>query len=46
MMVLFENTENGEVLKILKTENKDFVNKRNVGVYVCTHTRVHVRDWE
>ena len=46
MVVLFEIMENGEGLKILKTENKDSVNKRSVGVYMGTHMHVRIGDWE
>lgn len=45
MVVLFENMENGEGLKILKTEDKDSVNKRSVYeyTYVCAYRRLGVR---
>lgn len=44
-IVSFENMENGEDLKMLKIANKT-VNKRSVGMYMCTHMHVLVRNWE
>lgn len=45
MVVLFENLENGEDLKILKTEDKDSVNKRSAYeyTYACAYQRLGVR---